>query len=168
MNPQVSKIISQLGLCKHIEGGYFKETYRSEEMIGEKSLPKRFKGPRCFSTAIYFLLPGNEVSVFHKIKSDECWHFYFGSPLTLATIDRQGHLKRTILGPNLKRKQVFQTVVKAGIWMGAYCQNKKSFTLVGCTSAPGFEFEDFELAKRKELLVSYPQHTDIIKQLTAR
>ncbi len=149
LSAQVRSIVRKLKLRKHPEGGYFRQTYCSQESIPKSGLPKRFGAARAFSTAIYFLLPGSEVSLFHRIRSDELWHFYFGDPLELLEVSRKGRLKRTILGPRLSRKQTFQAAVPTGAWMAARCVNPRGFTLVGCTVAPGFDFSDFEFADPK-------------------
>src|SRR6266404_7755360 len=96
--------IERLQLTPYPEGGYFRETYRSPELVAPDALPARFPGARAFSTAIYFLLPSNEVSRLHRLRSDELWHFYAG-----------------------------------GAWFGARVRDPGSFTLAGCTVAPGFD-----------------------------
>ncbi|HID38000.1 MAG TPA: cupin domain-containing protein [Calditrichaeota bacterium] len=158
--------IRKLNLQKHPEGGYFKETYRSAEIIRREHLPRRFQGDHCFSTAIYYLLPGNEFSAFHRIRSDELWHFYYGSPIILYSIDQEGMLFKIKLGPNLEKGQLFQARIRAGNWFAARVLDTESYALVGCTVAPGFEYEDFELGKRQTLLQLFPRHKEVIKALT--
>lgn len=158
--------IRKLNLVRHPEGGYYREVYRSAEEISEEALSSRYDGPRVFSTAIYYLLSGDEVSFFHRVKSDEIWHFYQGSYLSLYVISPAGKLSEIRLGRNFEAGQVFQAVVPAGHWFGAAVGESNSFSLVGCTVAPGFDFRDFELGQRKELLALYPQHQAIIKKLT--
>ncbi|MDM8525501.1 cupin domain-containing protein [Desulfococcaceae bacterium HSG8] len=158
--------INKLELAEHPEGGYFRETYRSDEFIDTDALPERFNGQRAFSTAIYFLLKGNQVSRLHRIRSDELWHFYAGSPLTIHIIDPQGQYERIRLGGNLDNGEVFQAVVKSGSWFGAAPDIADSYSLVGCTVAPGFDFHDFEMGDRDELLDKYPQHASVINLLT--
>ena len=160
MHP-ASHWIDHLRLLKHPEGGYFRETYRSAEQIPQDGLPARFDSPRAFSTAIYFLLPSEEVSALHRIKSDEVWHFYVGSQLTIHVIDQNGAYSQIKLGDDC-----FQAVVRAGCWFGATVDESQSYALVGCTVAPGFDFADFETAKRADLLARYPQHRAIIERLT--
>jgi predicted cupin superfamily sugar epimerase len=158
--------IEALVLERHPEGGYYKESYRSSEIIQPAGLPARFPGPRFFSTCIYFLLSDNEVSHLHRIKSDEIWHFYTGSSLTIHVIDPQGGYQNIKLGQGIEMGEILQGVVKAGCWFGAKVEERGSYSLVGCSVAPGFEFEDFELADRSKLLQIYPQHHEIIKLLT--
>lgn len=159
--------ISRLNLTEHPEGGYFKETYRSEELIDNDALPKRFKGTRSFSTAIYFLLRGDQVSHLHRIKSDELWHFYSGSALTIHIIDKHDQYNRIRLGCNFDKGEMYQAAVKAGTWFGATVDMSDSYSLVGCTVSPGFDFDDFEMGNREELLARYPRHSQIIEKLTA-
>ncbi|MFP4123129.1 cupin domain-containing protein [Coleofasciculus sp.] len=158
--------IEKLGLQKHPEGGYYKETYRSDEEIAHENLPKRFSGRRNFSTAIYFLLVGTEFSALHRIKSDELWHFYAGSSLTIHVVEQSGNYRPIKLGENLDEGEAFQAVVKAGDWFSATVNNPQSYSLVGCTVAPGFDFNDFELGKREELIKRYPQHQSLIEKMT--
>lgn len=158
--------IEALGLRPHPEGGWYRETYRSSETVAGEHLPPRFGGARCFSTAIYFLLPGGEFSALHRIKSDEIWHFYAGSPLTLVAIDAAGTLTETVLGRRPERGESFQARVPAGSWYGAWIEDPTSYALVGGTVAPGFDFADFELAERAALEALHPQHRALIRRLT--
>lgn len=158
--------IEKLRLEPHPEGGYFRQTYRSELMIARQALPQEFGGARAASTAIYFLLEGKNFSAFHRLRSDEMWHFYAGSPLLVHVIEPGGQRSTIFLGTNLEVEQVPQAVVRAGCWFASHVWDWKSWALVGCTVAPGFDFVDFELAKRADLLASFPQHEQIIRKLT--
>lgn len=164
MNKQAKQIITRLGLKPHAEGGYFVEKYRSSEFISSTNLPDRFSGSRVFSTSIYFLLPSGEISHFHRMKSDEVWHFYAGSPLEVVMLDLEGKLVVETLD---SRQLRFQLNVPAGVWLGARVVEPESYSLVGCTVAPGFEFDDFQLGSRENLLSQFPQHEQIILALTA-
>ena len=158
--------IQTLGLAPHPEGGYFRETYRSAETVEGNHLPARFGGPRAHSTAIYFLLPGAQVSALHRIKSDEVWHFYTGGALTLTLIHPDGRLDAVRLGPDPARGEAFQAIVPAGCWYGAAVDDHEAYALVGGTVSPGFDFADFELADREALLARFPQHHGAILRLT--
>ncbi len=160
--------IKKLNLLQHPEGGYYREIYRSAEKIRKDSLPVRFEGSRCFSTSIYYLLQGREVSYLHRIKSDEVWHFYQGSPLAIHLFRGDGSYLLLKLGNDFEKGQVFQAVVPSGTWFGAEVMNQDSYSLVGCSVAPGFDFADFELGQREELLALYPQHREIIEKLIKR
>jgi uncharacterized protein len=156
--------IDTLGLCKHPEGGWFRETYRSTEYINRKCLPARFKADRSFSTAIYFLLKSSEFSAFHKIKQDEAWHFHCGSSLVIHSIDENDEYQQRLLG--LQGSEQPQLIVKAGSLFAAKVKDQDSYTLVSCTVAPGFDFDDFEMPSRKQLLDLYPHYKSIIMKLT--
>jgi predicted cupin superfamily sugar epimerase len=159
--------IKALALVRHPEGGWFRETYRSTEGISRKSLPARFPGDRSFSTAIYFLLAGEDFSAFHRIRQDEVWHFYDGSPLTVHVLDEAGRYAALKLGRNLERGETPQGVVRAGCWFAAAQDDAAGYALVGCTVAPGFDFADFEMPAREQLLALYPQHRALIERLTS-
>jgi hypothetical protein len=155
-----------LELRRHPEGGWFRETYRSEELITRTALPSRFGGDRTFSTAIYFLLESEDFSALHRIKQDEVFHFYDGSALTLHVIDPQGSYTTVKVGRDLARGERPQTVVRAGSVFGATVSDPGSYGLVGCTVAPGFDFADFTLPGRGELCRQFPQHRQVIERLT--
>ena len=147
--------IENLDLQKHPEGGWFKEVYRSEEIAPKDSLSKGFTSDRNFSTSIYFLLEKDEISVLHRIKSDEIWHYYDGGSVVEIISLQGGKLKRQLLGRDIESGEHLQIVVLKNTWFGAWLTNQKSFALVGCTVSPGFHFDDFEMADRK-LLQEYP------------
>ncbi|GAB3952914.1 cupin domain-containing protein [Spirosoma harenae] len=161
-----SYYVQTLNMLPHPEGGYFVETYRSDEAIAKSALPDRFSGERSFGTAIYFLLESHHISAFHRIQSDEIWHFYTGGPLEVFMIFPDGSLKIMRLGTNLEQGEVFQGVVPAGCWFGSKPAEGTAFSLVGCTVAPGFDFADFEMANREQLLTEFPQHKSVIEKLT--
>jgi predicted cupin superfamily sugar epimerase len=160
------KWIKVLGLKRHPEGGYFKESYRASTKVHAQG----FDGKRSASTAIYYLLESGQFSAFHRIKSDEIWHFYAGSPLTIHVLDKEGRYKKVTMGGNrrlLQRtSQSFQAVVKSGCWFSASVDRRYSYSLVGCTVAPGFDFRDWETGKRGELVALYPKHKQIIEKFT--
>lgn len=158
--------IDQLGMTRHPEGGYFAETYRSAERVEAAHLPARFGGDRTLATAIYFLLKGSDFSSFHRIQSDETWHFYTGNSLTVYEIDQTGSLKQHRLGPDFSSGERFQATIGAGHWFASRVTDLDGYALVGCTVAPGFDFADFELAQRDKLSGLYPQHAVLIAQLT--
>jgi predicted cupin superfamily sugar epimerase len=160
--------IKKLRLEKHPEGGWFKEVYRAVEEIKKEYLHERYSGARHHSTSIYFLLTSGTFSAFHRIKSDELWHFYTGSPVTVYMIDDSGNYSEIKMGANGEDGEVFQCVIPKGVWFGAKVNAVDSFTLVGCTVAPGFHFDDFELAGRDDLLKKYTQHKEIIERLTRK
>ena len=158
--------IEKLGLEPHPEGGYFRQTYVSGVVIGPEALPEGFAGARAISTAIYFLLEGKNFSAFHRLRSDEMWHFYAGGALVVHVIEPSGAYFTIPLGSDAEQGQAFQAVVKAGCWFAAEVMDGKSVALLGCTVAPGFDFEDFEMGKRAELARLYPQHRELIERLS--
>ena len=157
--------IERLQMRRHPEGGYFRETYRCEEGIAGEHLPARFGGKRAFSTAIYFLLDGEDFSALHTIEQDEVWHFYDGSSLTVHVIDPDGTHTALKLGRNFDEGEQPQGVVKAGRLFGAVVNDPKSYALVGCTVAPGFDFADFHMPSRAELGARFPQHQELSERL---
>lgn len=154
-------LVEQLQLLPHPEGGYYRETYRCEEEM----CATNFEGERNICTAIYFLLEKENVSHFHKIKSDELWFFHEGNALEVVILDESG-VRTVILGKNIGAGESYQAVVPAGSWFGARMKENEGYALVSCTVAPGFDFKDFELAKRSELIKEYPQYESLIRQMT--
>jgi len=166
LEARIKTLIEQLGLTRHPEGGWYRETYRCSETAPAATLPERFGGDRSFCTAIYFLLGKEDVSVLHRIKSDEMWHFYAGTTLTIHSLTPDGEHRTVRLGPDCAAGETYQAVVPAGCWFGAEVSGAGKFSLVGCTVAPGFDFADFEMGNRDVLVQQYPEHTDIILKLT--
>lgn len=162
----IKTIIKQLNLKPHPEGGYFKETYRSSGEIKADSLDASYDGNRNYSTCIYFLLTSDNFSAFHRIKQDEIWHFYDGSPILLHIISKYGTYSKHYIGKDLNKGEVPQFVVKGGDWFAAEVIEKDVYSLVGCTVAPGFSFEDFELTPRQKLIELFPNHKDLVSRLT--
>lgn len=159
----VEELIRRFGLEPHPEGGYYSETYRSDKLVLRDG-GNDADGTRAASTAIYFLLADGAYSAWHRIRSDELWHFYAGTPIEIHSIDERGVLSTRKLGHALDHPgTVFQAVVPAGHWFAARCVNPSSWALVGCTVAPGFEFSEFEIADVDALIEHYPLHRPIIE-----
>lgn len=166
MHQEAAHLIEALGLEPHPEGGYFRETWRSSLKATLGGGHGRPEGSRSFGTAIYYLLSGREVSRLHRLNADEVWHLYAGGPLTLHLLD-EAHGCRTLqLGSQTPAGPVFQTTVAAGCWFGASLPVADSFALTGCTLAPGFDHDDFELGDRDRLLEAFPDQGEIIRLLT--
>ncbi len=123
-------LIEVLGLERHPEGGWFRETWRDPDVDGHRGS----------GTAIYFLLCAGERSHWHRVDAVEIWHHYAGDPLELA-VDGAAPV---VLGPEVSAGQVPQAIVPAGAWQSA--RSLGAWTLVGCTVSPAFRFEGFELA----------------------
>jgi predicted cupin superfamily sugar epimerase len=157
--------IDRLNLEPHPEGGWYRQTYRAPLMLPQSALPGHH-GDRAACTAIYFLLAGDQFSAFHRLRSDEVWHFYAGSGLIVHVIKPDGEYQQLLLGSNPASGEHLQGVVPAGCWFGSSLRQPDTLALVGCTVAPGFDFADFEMAKRDELIAQYPQHRAIVESLT--
>ncbi|HVP38614.1 MAG TPA: cupin domain-containing protein [Candidatus Saccharimonadales bacterium] len=166
MHPDAARWIERLRLERHPEGGWFRETYRSPERLEEPGAPGTGGGPRALASAIYFLLDGADFSAFHRLRSDELWHFHAGSAVLLVAIDEAGRLRSFTLGCDAERGETPQVRIKAGWWYAARLEDPESYALAGCTVSPGFEFADWELARREELEAQFPQHARVIGELT--
>lgn len=165
MHLTAETLVQHFEMLPHPEGGYFKETYRAETTIKAAALPANFGGDRQASTAIYFLLEKGNFSAFHKIKSDECWHFYAGQALHIYVLNQDKTFSTIKLGNNLANDEVFQAVVPANCWFASEPSNESTFCFVGCTVAPGFDFKDFELANSNELAAEFPAYDDLIYRM---
>ena len=148
------------------EGGWYRETYRSDEFIPKHCLPERFSDRRTFATSIYYLLKSDEFSAFHRINQEEIWHFYMGSSLRLHIIDKIGNYSTAVMGPDIDNGAHFQFTINRGDLFAAEVIEADHFSLVGCTVAPGFEFDDFQVPDRKDLIKRYPEHAVIIERFT--
>jgi len=166
MHADALTLVRQYNLLPHPEGGYYKETYRSAESIAQTALPGRFGGERSFCTAIYFLLCAGDFSAFHRIKSDECWHFYAGQTLWVHLLHADGRWETVHLGNNPQSGETFQYVVPAGCWFASEPAHHSAYSFVGCTVSPGFDFTDFEMANGEDLAKEFPQHRDEIVRLS--
>ncbi len=166
MDQTIKEIVSRLELSPHPEGGYYKETYRSTGKISQSALPDNFNGDRNYCTAIYFLLTKNNFSAFHKIEQDETWHHYDGGTLNVHVIHPDGAYQCFALGKNFHNGEEPQFTVPAGCWFASSVANQNEYALVGCTVSPGFDFEDFELAKCAKLSAKFPFHQEIINNFT--
>jgi predicted cupin superfamily sugar epimerase len=157
---RAQEIIERLGLAPHPERGYYTETYRAALSVGTPG------GARAASTAIYFLLAADQRAThLHRLKSDELFHLYDGGPLDVLMLSPDGDGKVVRLGRDLEAGERPQLVIPAGTWFGTELPEGVEFCLWGCTVAPGFSFEDFELAGGRELAVNYPSHAAMIARM---
>ena len=147
------------------EGGFYTETFREKTFIPEEALPEH-EGKRCYSTAIYYLVTPEEFSALHRVKSTEIFHFYAGDPVEMVQIDKQGKLEKIVIGNNFEREHRPQVIVEPGVWQGVRLAEGGEWSLMGCTVASGFEFEDFEVESYEKLSAQYPQHKDVIREYT--
>jgi predicted cupin superfamily sugar epimerase len=158
-------LIQLYDMRPHPEGGFYTETYKAIGKITASTEQHKYKGERCFSTGIYYLLPAGSRSKLHRIASDEMWHFYLGGSMTIVELTPAGEVKETILGPNVHAGQKVQYVVPAGNWFGGFPNEGTGYSFVGCTVSPGFDFEDFEFGDKSKLLAQYPQNKTILERL---
>lgn len=165
MTATAQSYIQALQLQPHPEGGFFSESYRSAQTMA-LSAPGGGTQQRNVCTAIYFLLEAGNFSAFHRIQSDEIWHFYAGQALEVLELLPDGQLCCTRLGSDILRGEIPQYVVPANTWFASRVAEGGTFSLVGCTVAPGFDFADFRLARRQELLEIFPQNLQVITELT--
>lgn len=161
------QIISRLGLQPHeTEGGYYYQTYVSNEKISKSHLPERYRNDKPFSTAIYYLLTADTKSILHRLPSDEIYHFYLGSPVQMLLLYPNGNSNIVFLGQDIMSGQRVQITVPSGVWQGSFILEGGEFALMGVTVSPGFDFSDFEAADGEELKKLYPQHADLIDLLS--
>jgi len=168
MDDAVKRIVERFELVPHPEGGYFREVYRSRTLLRHPGIPAGTGAERVAGTLIYFLLSGTDFSAFHRVRfSDEIWHLYAGGPVELNLIDSAGQLMRRRLTSDVFAGEP-TVLVPGGTWQSARLAEGARFALGGCSVAPGFEFEDFEMPPATELIERFPQHADIIRELTRR
>ncbi|QHE94840.1 hypothetical protein PI93_019635 [Pandoraea fibrosis] len=166
--PSAADLVTSLHLQPHPEGGHYRETYRASGTMAAHALPDGFSGERNISTAILYLLEAGDFSAFHRIRSDEIWHFHLGGTLWIHEIDPTGKLTTTNLGADVTAGEQLQHVVPAGHWFAAQPAPSTRYSLVGCTVAPGFAFEDFEMADAAALAAQWPAHRVLIERLGRR
>lgn len=161
------QLISHLNLKPlKIEGGYYYESYRSDEFIKKEGLPERYTKDKQFGTAIYFLLTSDQKGIMHKVLSDELFHFYLGDPVQMLLLYPNGNSNIVFLGNNILAGQRIQMTVPGGVWQGTRLVDGGEFALMGTTVSPAFDFEDFEAGNRKDLIQQFPQHKELIEFLT--
>ena len=160
------ELINKLNLTPHPEGGFYKETYRSEGSISKDALSANYSGDRSYATGIYFMLTADTFSAFHKINQDEMWHFYDGAPIELHMITQDGAYSCVHIGRDIESGEHLQYVVPGGVWFASRVKHNAEYSLLGCTVSPGFDFADFVLPTTTEMTKLFPQHSSIIAELT--
>ncbi|HLH07463.1 MAG TPA: cupin domain-containing protein [Terriglobales bacterium] len=149
-----------------MEGGYFRETYRATGQIPKSALPPIYRGPRSFSTCIYYLLTPDTFSVMHRIPTEEIFHFYLGDPVEMLQLYSDGSGEVITLGTDLRSGMTPQHLVRGGTWQGSRLKEDGRYALMGCTVAPGFEYADYEGGSRADLCRQFPQFSRMIRLLT--
>lgn len=167
MTERVRRIIEILKLEPlSMEGGFYKENYRSNELIAREHLPVRYKSSKSFSTAIYYLLTANTFSSLHCLPTDEIFHFYAGDPVEMLQLHEDGNGKIIQIGNDIENGYIPQVVVPRNTWQGTRLISGGEFALMGTTMAPGFEFDDFIPADKEFLLNKYSKFQEMIHFLT--
>jgi predicted cupin superfamily sugar epimerase len=165
--PTAQEIIDALKLQPHpIEGGYFRETYRSTGKIPASMLPAAYSGDRSFGTSIYYLLTPSTFSEMHRLPLEEVFHLYLGGPLRMLQLHPNGEGREVIIGSDILAGQEPQVVVPPGVWQGSRLEPGVEFALLGATMAPGFDYADYEQGRRDPLTEQYPSHARLIAELT--
>ncbi len=167
MKLTVDRVIKLLGLIPlDFEGGYYRETYRSNEEIPQKILPERYNSCKSFGTAIYYLLSSELRSVMHRVPTDEIFHFYLGDPVEMLLLyeDRTAEIK--YLGTDIENGHYPQVIEPKNTWQGSRMKKGGEFALMGTTLAPGFDFPDLEIGDCESLTKIYPAHGKMIRELT--
>lgn len=149
-----------------VEGGYFRQTYLASDSISQAALPARYDGDKPFSSAIYYLLQGNDFSALHKLKTDEVYHFYLGDPVEMLLLHPDGTSEVLVLGQAIEARQIVQVAVPRDVWQGSRLLKGGQWALLGTTMAPAFEVSDFELGEREALARLYPERVELIRALT--
>lgn len=148
------------------EGGWFRQTWKANEVLPQSAVLARYAGPRSAGTAIYYLLEPNSFSEMHRLQSDEVFHFYLGDPVEMLQLFPDGSGRRIVLGTNVAGGEWPQVIVPSGVWQGSRLIPGGKLALLGCTVSPGFEYEDYESGKRDDLARQWPDWRDLIHALT--
>ena len=148
------------------EGGWFVQTWRSEETLSREALPARYAGARAAGTCIYYLLEPGTFSEMHRLASDEIFHFYLGDPVEMLQLHPDGSACTVTLGPDLEAGQRPQLIVPKDVWQGSRLIPGGRLALLGCTVSPGFDYADYDEGHRALLSEQYPQYADLIRHLT--
>jgi uncharacterized protein len=167
--PNASQIIEALGLQPHpIEGGFFRETYRSAGSIPAAGLPSAYQteSSRSFGTAIYYLLTPETFSEMHRLPTEEVFHLYLGGPVRMLQLFPDGTAREVLIGDDILAGHRPQLVVPPGVWQGSRLEPGVEFALLGATMAPGFDYADYEQGRRGELMEQYKEYAAIIRELT--
>ncbi len=153
--------VNKLELEPHPEGGYFKQTH-----ISEYEIPNINGDVRSAITSIYFLLEMGDYSAFHRIASDEVWNYHFGDPIDVYEITKNKELIKYRLGSDIENGEVFQCTISSGSIFASCCE--KGYGIVGCTVAPGFDYQDFKLFTYEDLIHDYSEYEELIAKLAYR
>ncbi|GAA0852211.1 cupin domain-containing protein [Aliiglaciecola litoralis] len=163
--PSITELVEKLGLEPHVEGGYFKQTFKAVD----GHVIKTINGDRVTMTSIYYLLTAKSpIGHFHVNTSDIMHYFHAGDPITYYLIHPNGDLETVVLGPDVMAGQKFQLVVKGGVWKASSISKEGvyGYGLIGEAVSPGFEYTDMQLGKTQSLVKRFPQHRKLIEKMT--
>jgi predicted cupin superfamily sugar epimerase len=149
-----------------IEGGFFRETYRSRWNVSSEYLPDGFRGSRSIGTAIYYLIAPDTFSALHRLPGTEVFHFYLGDPVVMLQLLPDGTSRTVKLGPDLVNGHQPQVVVRGHVWQGCKLEPGGKWALMGTTMSPGFDYADYEIGDREALCAQYAEATQLIRQYT--
>lgn len=176
MPASIEQVVEKLQLEPHLNGGFFKETHRDELGVDHAALPAHYSTadtePRSWSTAIIVLLPGGatSMSALHRVCSDEVYHFYGGTTsMTVVEFNMDKRtVTKTVMGSDILAGEQVQHVIRKGIVWGTYPNSNvaSEYALFGATVAPGFDFRDFTMVSRQQMLQHFPDHQLEIERLT--
>ncbi len=163
----VQELIAALDLQPlPLEGGYYRETYRSPTRLPAAALPDHYRTDKALSTAIYYLLTPHTFSALHRLPTDEIFHFYLGSPVQMLQLWPDGQGRVVTLGPDVLAGQSLQVIVPRGVWQGSFLTAGGSYALLGTTMAPAFDFADYEAGNCERLVEVYPDYAELIRRLS--
>lgn len=162
MSSEADSLISELQLTEHPEGGYYREYYRSDESFDANALPERYRSQRAYGTAIYFLLKAGQTSKFHRLSSDELWFFHSGDSVTVHLLSSASGCSILELGS----ENNFAGLIPRNTYFAAEV-NGSNYSLVSCVVVPGFEFSDFELVKKSDMISMFPDHKALIARFSS-
>lgn len=149
-----------------LEGGFFRETYRSRWQVSAEYLPKATSGPRSIGTAIYYMVTPESFSTLHRLPGTEVFHFYMGDPVVMLQLHPDGLSRTVTLGTDLANGQKPQVVVRGNVWQGCKLAPDGQWALMGTTMSPGFDYADYSTGVREELMAQYPDVTEMIREYT--
>jgi hypothetical protein len=149
-----------------LEGGFFRETYRSRWQIAGDHLPEGIRGRRSIGTAIYYMVTPESFSTLHRLPGTEVFHFYLGDPVVMLQLHPEGKTQTVTLGQDLAAGHQPQVVVRGSVWQGCRLASGGRWALLGTTMSPGFDYADYETGVPDELIAQFPNVAEAIRLYT--